>query len=79
MVGQMFDVICKQQNIALDTEVATIDPDVFVDFVIGLEDLLDIKVDLQSLQTITYIRDLKNYFEHMAIERSLLCAKVSWD
>jgi len=77
MVGQMFDVICKQQNIALDTEVATIDPDVFVDFVIGLEDLLDIKVDLQSLQTITYIRDLKNYFEHMAIERSLLCAKVS--
>lgn len=77
MVGQMFDVICKQQNIALDTEVATIDPDVFVDFVIGLEDLLDIKVDLQSLQTITYIRDLRNYFEHMAIERSLLCAKVS--
>ena len=77
MVGQMFDVICKQQNIALDTEVATIDPDVFVDFVIGLEDLLDIKVDLHSLHTITYIRDLRNYFEHMAIERSLLCAKVS--
>lgn len=77
MVGQMFDVICKQQNIALDTEVATIDPDVFVDFVIGLEDLLDLKVDPQNLHTLVYIRDLRNYFEHMAIERSLLCAKVS--
>ena len=73
----MFDDICKHQNIALYTEVATIDPDVFVDFVIGLEDLLDLKVDPQNLHTLVYIRDLRNYFEHMAIERSLLCAKVS--
>lgn len=77
MIGKLFEEICKQQGIALETEIATIDVDVYVDFVIGLEDLLGLKVDENALHTLTYISDLRNYFEAMGEERSLLCAKVS--
>ena len=76
MIDKMFDVICKQQGIALDTKVETIDPDVLVDFIVGLEDILGLKVNPHALHTLEIIADLKRYFEQLAIERSAFICKV---